>query len=913
MKVFPEGIRFKYPWRQYQQRVLKELDQHLDDGHLHIVAPPGSGKTVLGLEAAIRINKPTLILSPTITIRNQWIERLCELFLDTDIAPPWISTDIRRPTFLTAVTYQGLHAACCQNAAPEESDADDDSAKNTKAGTFRNKYFEEIVKGLQDIGIGTLIVDEAHHLRNEWWNTLTKVKERLDPVTIGLTATPPYDVSPTEWRRYISLNGPIDSEIPVPELIRARDLCPHQDYVYLSLPTPEEYSKISSFRHEVHSLYEEMCASEELAGILTTHTSWSQPEKQLDWIYSNFDFYSSMLIYLHAKGIEIPKVHFRIIGAGRKKLKIPSMDYGRLENLLNPLLFSKDEQFVSYESNVEPIRKRVYSAGVIERKKVCLTHNDIVDKTLVSSIGKLDSIERIVETEYENLKDELRMVVFTDYIRSEYLSCSAEEARAINRIGVVPIFQRLRYCDKAHKKLGVLTGSLVVLPQEALKSFRQLADRHLLSDISGAIKPFADNFVTISLNDKLRNSIVRIVTQLFQQGEVEILIGTKALLGEGWDAPEINSLVMASFVGSFVLSNQMRGRAIRTSKLNSDKCSNIWHLVCLDPTEQDGGNDIQLMERRFKSFIGVSNREPSSIENGIKRLDIQRDSYTSEKVHNINSGMLAYAADRAGMRQRWHDAIESGNRVIEQIKVPTSLEKGEKPTKLKKTYLRRTIAVLSADLAVLAALYGEYAFDVVMKNLRYIKDGKTFLYVMAGLVVSAGSFMGRQTYKTVKLYLKYRDISKDISNISKALLDSLINEGFIHSDPASLKINAVTDESGVVTCSLEGGTVYEQSLFVDCIEEIVDVIGSPRYIIERYGKLKSVFVHRDFHNIPEILGRKISSARYFASRWQRHVGNCTLIHTRSIEGRKKLLHARVNSLAARLADDKVPEQTNVWR
>ncbi len=63
-----KDIRFKNSWRKYQQRVLNDLQTHLADKHLHIIAPPGSGKTVLGLEVAIRLNKPTLILAPTIAI-----------------------------------------------------------------------------------------------------------------------------------------------------------------------------------------------------------------------------------------------------------------------------------------------------------------------------------------------------------------------------------------------------------------------------------------------------------------------------------------------------------------------------------------------------------------------------------------------------------------------------------------------------------------------------------------------------------------------------------------------------------------------------------------------------------------------------------------------------------------------------
>ena len=99
MKEFPANINFKYSWRKYQQRVLNELDEHLKDNHLHIVAPPGSGKTVLGLEVMLRINKPSLVLAPTVAIRNQWIQRFCDLFLQVDRKPDWISRDIRNPKF----------------------------------------------------------------------------------------------------------------------------------------------------------------------------------------------------------------------------------------------------------------------------------------------------------------------------------------------------------------------------------------------------------------------------------------------------------------------------------------------------------------------------------------------------------------------------------------------------------------------------------------------------------------------------------------------------------------------------------------------------------------------------------------------------------------------------------------------
>ena len=66
---------------------------------------------------------------------------------------------------------------------------------------------------------------------------------------------------------------------------------------------------------------------------------------------------------------------------------------------------------------------------------------------------------------------------------------------------------------------------------------------------------------------------------MFEKGLFKVLIATKSLLGEGWDSPCINTLIMASFVGSYVLSNQMRGRAIRFYNQNVNKKANDWHLA----------------------------------------------------------------------------------------------------------------------------------------------------------------------------------------------------------------------------------------------------------------------------------------------------------------------------------------------
>lgn len=72
----------------------------------------------------------------------------------------------------------------------------------------------EIIKKLKMLGLHTVIFDEAHHLRVSWWKSAVELCAMLEqPTQIALTATPPYDVNPNEWKRYIELCGPIDEEI----------------------------------------------------------------------------------------------------------------------------------------------------------------------------------------------------------------------------------------------------------------------------------------------------------------------------------------------------------------------------------------------------------------------------------------------------------------------------------------------------------------------------------------------------------------------------------------------------------------------------------------------------------------------------------------------------------------------------
>jgi superfamily II DNA or RNA helicase len=906
---FPQEIAFKYSWRKYQERVLNELEDHLHDKHLHVIAPPGSGKTILGLEVMLRLNKPTLILAPTIAIRNQWVQRFRDLFLGADTIPEWVSTDIRNPRFLTVVTYQGLHAAC-NNISVEESEPEEEETGDNSLVKTTNPNLEIVVNGLELAGIQTIVVDEAHHLKNEWWNTLTKVKKKLDPVIIGLTATPPYDVSVSEWQRYIDLNGPVDAEISVPELVVEGDLCPHQDYVYFNLPTEQENQKIVEFRNGIERQFQRIKEDQVIVKTMESHRIWLEPMNHLEWIYENLSYYSATLIFLHANGKLVPETHLEILS--EEELDIPVLDYNWMEILLDFYLFSKDEQFVALQEHRKQLEDNLRRCGALERKQLNFSTNPKITGALSASLGKLNSIREIVEFESKQLGEGLRMVILSDYIRKEFFVDSQENQEEISKLGVIPIFEKLRRETHRAMKLGVLTGSLIIIPESACNALEKLASASGIDKIEMIPVPFDPNYVQVIQTTQVKNHLVHLITEIFQQGEIEVVIGTKSLLGEGWDAPAINSLILASFVGSFVLSNQMRGRAIRKQQANPEKTGNIWHLVTIDPSSMKGGDDLDLLKRRFKGFVGVSFKNEPVIENGIGRLNLPSDFSNAQTILNKNFEVKSTAADRENLKQRWKNALASGAVLIEEIKIPFSDPKGKSYEEIQSFYLTKTIASLIASLGSGVLIYLDVILQSVSRSARHIRTLQQ-LYVYLTIIGVLGLLIfGRMAYKTLRIYLKYRDISKDIQKIGEALLSTLIESGIVHSPTSDLKVEASKNKWGGVYCHLSGGTTFEKSTFIQALREIVAPIDNPRYIIERRSFLAGVFKQVDYHSVPDIIAKNKRQAEFFETQWKKCVGSCCLIYTRTKEGRKIILRSRLKSLASQMNDEEI-EQVNKWK
>lgn len=811
--------------------MLAALDRHLADRQLHVIAPPGSGKTVLGLEALRRLGRPALVLAPTLTIREQWIERLQTDFLCTGEAPG-IARDPLQPAELTFLTYQGLYQL------------------------FRSGRESALFTALREAGVGVIAADEAHHLRSEWWRCLDRLKSALPEVhTLCLTATPPYDAPMAEWRRYSEFAGDVDEEIGVPELVREGSLCPHQDLVLLFPPSLEAERTLEAFSREMACLPATLCLDRPLIEHLAAHPAVQAPQERLSDISAQPQFWLAVAVLLGNTRWESARPLLAALGLAG--LALPGFDLRWAELLLRGLLLDRLGDLP--ESQADAWRVRLRTSGALHRRQLMLREHPRQARLLGSPAGMIDCVAQIVAAELDHFGAALRAVVLTDHVRAQCLDPPGGGHSAPEVLGVAPIFEHLRRLRLPHLRPALLTGSLVVIAAESLDPLRQaLAERDIHVDLSPVALPHAAAFVRIDPGAGLRQALVAAMTALFSAGEFNLLCGTSALLGEGWDAPATNSLVLASTVAAHVSSNQLRGRAIRTHADQPHKCSNIWHLCAVQKAASDAGADRsgdapRALSDRFRSFVGLHS-ERDLLESGLQRIGDCRERMSTAAIDDWNRRMFARAAEVHGLAARWQRAIGSDR-----------LDRG------------RQIRALRVSTAQFASAGHWRVHGSIINLIERPLQRWAHLPLLGGLLALL--------------------VRRRLRALARALIAAMAERDEL---PATAHPRLEQDGDTCRIC-LPGVEPLQSQRFLDTLSELFDPLSDPRYLLHSRQALFAV---------PARFGRRKADAEAFCAHWRRHVAAASLIYTRTDEGRLALLRAK-ESLLVHLPDWLL-EQRSVW-
>lgn len=873
-------MRFSGAWRDYQQRVLDEFAQHAADQRIHVVAAPGSGKTVLGLELVRRIGRPALVLAPTRTIRDQWSARLVPLFLDQPPAPHECSHDLAAPADLTCATYQALHAHWAE-------------ADGTR--------FAALVAALDAAGPVTLVLDEAHHLRREWWSALQALSAALEGAHIvSLTATPPYDAPGAEWARYEAMCGPIDLEIGAPELVRAGDLAPHQDHVLLAPPDEDALNLLDARRAGIAGLIAELKQDALLLDHLSAHPWLTAPGDHVEAVLESPELLTATLILLAAAGRPIPSAPLRLLGVGRAD--VPDLSPWWLEVLLNGWMFTHAEAMAIGPERTRALRARLSEAGLIEGRRVKLGESRHLFQAMAGSLAKLDSIAAIARAEAEALGGRLRLLVLSDHVRADELPRAPSENYRPSRLGVVPIFETLRRALGGEQPLAILTGTLVILPLAVEADLHaQAADLGIAPESLRFVPlPGCPGHARVEASGRAGEALVALVTAQFAAGTVRVLVGTQALLGEGWDAPAVNSLVLASNSAAFMLSNQMRGRAIRLDPADPGKVANIWHLAAVEApppgplaelaerldwgaldSGDEPGSDWALLTRRFRAFEGIANHGPPLISGGIERLGL----WEAEGLEGCNARTLALAADRAAIARRWQESL--GN-AAPRARVREAASPRHAPYRLAWS---DTLGWLVAS----GLSGGAFAGLAELRNLPGLATPG-----MIGMAVAGAAALASLPKLLLSLRLLWRSGSLETSvrQVAEAVIAGLVAAGALDSFQAwQGQVVTRRTASGRIDVLVEGLPRAGERVVLEALAEALGPVRNPRYLLVRRSWLG---LHRraDYHAVPEAIGRQKASAEAFHREWRARVGSARLVFTRSAEGRLILLRARARSFAA---------------
>ena len=884
-----DQLSFKGQWRQYQQRVLDKSESFIDDGKIHLVAAPSSGKTTLGIEFIRRFGNPTLILVPTVTIRQQWVDRIKQAFLsDANQAEQLISQDLKRPKMITVATYQALHSAMNQVVGDGLIEDTDDTAQQEH---FNFQDFD-IRKTFEDKDLGTLCLDECHHLRNEWWKSLEIFRKSFPKIKmISLTATPPYEGEPALWERYISMCGEIDEEITVPELVKEGTLCPHQDYVYFAFPTKEERTQLDQFEKQKLNFLTKLSSDINFSNTIQSSPALSNQISD-DELLANPKYLSAILIFLRSKELPFPQRFQELLAAKA----LPTFTLEWFETLLNSIIFQVPNWFGFTEETFTQLKSDLKANGLIERNQVKLIRNKKQDVLLNQSLGKLNAVRDIFKAEYQALGSNLRQLVLTDFIRKDFQVHLGDKNAQFTQLGVLSYFESIRreMIEQTWTvPVAVLTGSLVIIPTSAKEHLERLIPNSRLSyEVIGQLSQ--EDYLKVSISGSYHD-LVTALTQLFQDGYIQVIIGTKSLLGEGWDAPCVNSLILASFVGSFMLSNQMRGRAIRVWPDNPNKTSNIWHLVSINLSPKKWfeiqnaeekydetlelqlyalSPDLDLLDRRMTQFLGLHYQEPT-IESGIDRLDLNQITFSRKGLEKLNQNAIALSQKRQELKDRWQQALPlyKEMEVVNQVEVDKQF--------LPLVYLNDWMKAFLIFQAF-AATY--FIIDVA----RYFIVGKPFVHSLPILLLALlllAVFWGR--------YFIYRSPYKRLETFGKAIHQALLDSGQIETEESAPRVVKDSKQAIYNAIYLKGASMREKEIFAQALTEFFAPIENQRYILKSCHKVKD---QTEFFAVPSMFEKRKADAESFLRHIQKRVGKYNLIYTRSVQGRPILLEARIKAL-----------------
>src|SRR4029077_1018843 len=202
---------------------------------------------------------------------------------------------------------------------------------------------------------------------------------------------------------------------------------------------------------------------------------------------------------------------------------------------------------------------------------------------------------------------------------------------------------------------------------------------------------------------------VPLITRFHAEGGPRCLIGTRALLGEGWDAPAVNVVIDLTAATTPTSVVQARGRALRLDVGWPGKVADNWSVVCVTGDHPKGAADFDRSARKHDRYFALA--QTGDIVSGVAHVDPGLSPYAPPpegQFDALNATMLRRAGERDGARERWAIGTPFADEPVATVTVatrrPRALPAGAAASRLRRRRPSRTAATVLAPATLIAIL-----------------------------------------------------------------------------------------------------------------------------------------------------------------------------------------------------------------
>ena len=467
-----------------------------------------------------------------------------------------------------------------------------------------------------------------------------------DVHVIGLTATPPIGLPEADAELYDALLGPVDFTVPTPAVVKDGHLAPYQELAWLTEPLSSEREWLaehdSRFRELVTTLHDD--AESEISFpawvIARMRDRRRSPGDEAEVPWEAFQKRSPKLAragirFLLSGGLSLPS------GAPRGEA------YRQPPDLEDWLVLLEDYALRCLAPSgsraagdrYDAIAAALRELGFQLTRKGVRRGTSEVDRLLTGSQAKALGLVEVLSAEADTRGEALRALVLCDAELAaqrpdDALTGILDPAAGTARHVLLAIANDARTAPM--RPLLVSGRGLRCAPQdadfllEALKTTAQ--ERFALPEWEAEV-----DGLLVSLSSSgaewMPRAWVELATTLLTEGTTTVLVGTRALLGEGWNCRPLNVLVDMTIATTGVSVQQMRGRTLRLDPADPEKVASNWDVVCVAPDLTRGTADYERFVRKHLHLFAPA--EDGEVEAGPSHVHPELGPFTPPAVERF--------------------------------------------------------------------------------------------------------------------------------------------------------------------------------------------------------------------------------------------------------------------------------------